>query len=512
MTTAIEVLHGGWPSSDAYAKRARHQRLALGLAALGAAAVCAGAIVANGGDILLVAPLAAVLVVALVIRHPVVGVYLVFAAALLFEQFPIAGLETITAQSRIFQNVSAYTPLPIRLSIADLLLVLTAAGLGVRRLTGAHERMRLGPLGWGIAAYAAAFVLSGLIGTARGGMDLEVALNELRAPFEFCAVYFLAANLVRERGQVGVVVGMFVAIVGVKALQGILNYQAAPGWSSYDAGAVTGHEDVVFFDAAVALAVVMVVLRVRSKLFLLLLALQPLILAALLLDQRRTGFIALAAVLAVVTLLLIFASPRRGLLLAGVAAVAVASYVVLFWDATGPLAEPVRAIRGVVDPRSVSSRDQSSNAWRQIENHNIAFTIQQVPLTGVGLGEKYLVHQQPPPLYDFIYWQYITHNALLWLWLKAGPIAALAFWSVVARALLVGSAVFVRGRDRRVRWIAALPVALVVSQVVFSSVDLGLTYSRSMIVLGTALGLLTYLADRAVPEARRSPMPARVAA
>ena len=285
--------------------------------------------------------------------------------------------------------------------------------------------------------------------------------------------------------------------VGVKALQGILNYQDAPGWSAYDAGAVTGHEDVVFFGTAVALAIVMAVLGVRTKLFYVLLALQPVLLTALLLDQRRTGFIALAVVLVVVAVLLIFARPKRGLLLAAVAGVAALSYIGLFWDASGPLAEPVRAVRSVVDPSSVSARDQSSSAWRQIENRNIAFTIQHLPLTGVGLGEKYLVHVQPPPLYDFIYWQYITHNALLWLWLKAGPIAAFALWTVIARALLVGSAIFVRGRDRRVRWIAALPVALVVSQILFSAVDLGLTYSRSMLVLGSVLGLLTYLADRA---------------
>jgi len=492
-----------WPSSDLYAARVRHAGLALGSIALALAIACAGAIVATGGDLMLVAPLAAAVIVVLVMAHPVVGVYLLFGAALLFEQFPIAGVDTITAQSHVFQNVSAYTPLPIRLSIADLLLLLTAAGLLVRRLTGAHERLRLGPLGWGIAAYAAAFVLSGLIGVARGGMDLEVGMNELRAPFELCAVYFVTANLVRERGQIGVLIWMFVTIVGVKALQGIVNYQDAPGWSSYDAGAVTAHEDVVFFDATVALAIVMAVLGIRTKLFWVLLALQPVILTALLLDQRRTGFIALAAVLLVITILLIFANPKRGLLLAGVAGVAALSYIALFWDASGPLAEPVRAIRSVVDQQSVSARDQSSSEWRQIENRNIAFTIGQLPLSGVGLGEKYLVHVQPPPLYDFIYWQYITHNALLWLWLKAGPVAALALWTVVARALLVGTAIFVRGRDARVRWIAALPVALVVSQIVFSSVDLGLTYSRSMIVLGAVLGLLTYLADRAMPGAGR---------
>jgi hypothetical protein len=501
MSASIDLV-GGWPSSDGYAMRASRGRLLLGIAAFAIAVLYAFAIAANGGDLVMVAPLAAAVVVVLVIAHPVIGVYLVFGAALLFEQFPIAGLAPITAQSHIFQNVSAYTPLPLRLSIADLLLLLTAAAMVVRRI-GAHERLRLGPLGWGIAAYAAAFVLSGFIGMARGGMDLEVGLNELRAPFELCAAYFLTANIIRERSQVGVLLWTFVLIVGVKAMQGILNYQNAPGWSAYDAGAVTGHEDVVFFGTTVALAIVMAVLGVRSRLFFVLLALQPVILTALLLDQRRTAFIALAVVLLVVAILLVFASPKRGLVLSAVAGVVAVSYVGLFWDATGPVAEPVRAVRSVVDPSSVSARDQSSSAWRQIENRNIAFTMGRLPLTGVGLGEKYLVHVQPPPLYDFIYWQYITHNALLWLWLKAGPVAAFALWATVARALLVGSAIFVRGRDRRVRWVAALPVALVVSQILFSAVDLGLTYSRSMLVLGAVLGLLTYLGDRASPGASR---------
>ncbi|TMC47064.1 MAG: hypothetical protein E6J23_00920, partial [Chloroflexi bacterium] len=296
MSASIDLV-GGWPSSERYATRASRGRMVLGIAALAIAILYALAIVAAGGDLLLVAPLAAAVVVVLVIAHPVVGLYLVFGAALLFEQFPIAGLSPITAQSHVFQNISAYTPLPLRLSIADLLLVLTAAGLIVHRLR-AHERLRLGPLGWGIAAYAAAFVLSGFIGMARGGMDLEVGLNEMRAPFELCAAYFLAANLIRDRSQLGVLLWTFVGIVGVKAMQGVLNYQDAPGWSAYDAGAVTGHEDVVFFGTTVALAIAMAILGIRTKLFYVLLALQPVILTALLLDQRRTAFIALAVVLA----------------------------------------------------------------------------------------------------------------------------------------------------------------------------------------------------------------------
>ena len=52
-----------------------------------------------------------------------------------------------------------------------------------------------------------------------------------------------------------------------------------------------------------------------------------------------------------------------------------------------------------------------------------------------------------------------------------------------------------------------MPVLLIVIQVVFSSVDLGLTYSRTMIVLGVSLGLMAYLGDAA--RAQELDAPAR---
>ena len=96
---------------------------------------------------------------------------------------------------------------------------------------------------------------------------------------------------------------------------------------------------------------------------------------------------------------------------------------------------------------------------------------------------------------SFPYWRFITHDALLWLWLKAGLLGAFALWFLVARALLVGVSLHRRVRDPLLRWAVTLPVALVVTQVVFSSVDLGLTYSRTMIVLGISLGILAFVAE-----------------
>jgi Kef-type K+ transport system membrane component KefB len=90
----------------------------------------------------------------------------------------------------------------------------------------------------------------------------------------------------------------------------------------------------------------------------------------------------------------------------------------------------------------------------------------------------------------------MTHDAVLWVWLKAGVAGLLAFWALVAQSAIVGGSLFRRLATPELKLIALLPVLLVTTQVVFSSVDLGLTYSRTMIVLGVTLGLSGYLTDQ----------------
>jgi hypothetical protein len=470
----------------------------LAAAGLALAATYAVAIVRSGGDALLLFPVFGALVVLGVLAHPAVGLYVVFGAAILFEQFLVPGLSPVTQYSRIFQNLSVYTPIPIRLSIVDLLILLTLAGVVAQRLRDRHEPLRIGVLGWAVIGYFSAFLLGIAIGAIRGGAwRPDVALNELRAPVQGCVAYFLAANLVRERRELQVFVWLFVLLVGVKALQGILNYFEAQSLS-YWLDATSSHEDVVFWGVPVALAVVALVLGLRSRLAYALFATVPIILVAELLSNRRVGFIALGVILVAITLLLCFSHPRRAATLAALGTIFLVAYGAIFWDADGPLAEPLRAVRSIVDPSDIAIVDQFSNQWREIENDNVAFTIQQLPVTGVGLGQRYLFEREPSEV-PFEYWRYITHNAPLWLWLKAGPLGAFALWFLVGRALLLGAALYRGLSDPSLRLVVALPIALVVSQIVFSSVELGLTYSRNMIVLGVALGLLSSVATQRSP-------------
>jgi hypothetical protein len=498
---------GGIPrSSDWYASRARRRSLIAASIAIVVAGAYAGAIVATEGDGRLVLPLVAILVVFAVLANPAVGVYMLFGAGLLFEQFTITGLAPITSQTHIFENLSEYTDIPLRMSLTDLLIVLTALSWAARLVTAKHQTARMGPFGWAVAVYLMVFGVGVAIGASRGGAwDPNATLGELRGPTYLFVVYFLAANLIRHRAQLAVLAWVLVAAVGVKAVQGLLNYQEALSGPLAVAAtianqAVTADEDVIFFDLAIALTVVLMLLGIRGRLTYTLLALQPLILAAEILTQRRAGFIALGAVLMAVTLLVLFSDTRRGIALIAIGTVCFGIYLALFWDQSGPLGGPIRAIRVVFDHSSVSTRDQSSDAWREIENRNIAYTISQLPLTGVGVGQQYIFREEPPALpASFTYWRYITHNALLWMWLKVGPLGAFALWFLVARVLLVASAAYVRLRDPALRAAAAAIVCLTVIQIVFSSVDLGLTYSRTMLVLAVTLGLGALIVQRGAP-------------
>ena len=215
----------GWQDGDGFASHVRRQQMIAAAAALTISVACAVVLVASDEKVLLLAVLGSALVGVVVLMRPVIGVYALFAGALLFEQTGITGLTPITEQVHFFKGIDTFTALPLHASPADLLLVLSAVSLVAAHVTG-RVPFRMGTFGWAVAGYGAAFVVGIAIGIARGAAwSADAAITELRSPLQMCVMYFLAASLIRERKQLTVLLWMFALLVGVKALQGILNYQ-----------------------------------------------------------------------------------------------------------------------------------------------------------------------------------------------------------------------------------------------------------------------------------------------
>jgi hypothetical protein len=321
----------GLRTAESYERRGQIRSALAVTAAIALSATYSVLTVATNGEPLLALGVVGALAIVAVFARPATGIYLAITAALLFEQWAVPGIDPLTAQTHFFDNVSSFTSIDLRSSPADLLIITCVLAWLLRR-DRENEPLRAGPLGWAVAAYGAAFIGGVGVGLAHGGgFNMIAALAELRGPLYFCALYFLTANLVRTRAQLVTVALLFGGLVGLKAFQAVANTGVMLN-AGLRLEAVTSHEDVIFFDVALALALAAVVLVGRSRMTYLLVAMVPAIILAELFTSRRVAFIALVAVFIVVSQLLFVARRRTMVWIVALATVGSIGYGAVFWE------------------------------------------------------------------------------------------------------------------------------------------------------------------------------------
>lgn len=482
-------------------KRQRREKL-FGAAALVALALAfAIALVRYTGPLPLAVGLAALVFSTAIALRPRFGLYLLLFCSLFLEQWGIAGIDPITAQIPFYQTLAGTGSLPIPVSPVEMILLLTLTVIVLPHIARRGVAFVRGPLlaplllFLGFVVASIAFGFAGGAGT--GPFDIRAAWEETRAFFYLGVTYLLASNLIQTRAQLRTFIWLFIAAVGLKSVQGIVRYVYVRS-NGLQVDAITGHEDVVFFSAFVLLLAGLLFFgeklepAVRKQMRVMFVVLPPLVFT-LLVTNRRLGFVVLAVGLALLAMLLF--RTRRDIFLRIVPLVLIGGtiYTALFWNGTGTLSEPIRAVRSLVAPET--ARDRSSNAWRVLENTNIDYNIRSAPITGLGFGRPYTFVVAQPALdaTGFTYWRYIAHNAIYWVWMKMGLIGFSFFWYLVGSAVVLGIVTFRQVRDGYLRALALVAAGVVLMQVIFSYGDLGLTYTRSMIFLGCMLGMLAIL-------------------
>ena len=99
---------------------------------------------------------------------------------------------------------------------------------------------------------------------------------------------------------------------------------------------------------------------------------------------------------------------------------------------------PANAVKSMIFSNQASYEDQLSNIYRMIENVNASFTIHAAPLTGVGFGNKFYIIIPMPDISFFVWWEYITHNSIIWIWMKSGVGGFLAMLFLIGMAVMTG--------------------------------------------------------------------------
>ena len=500
-------------------KRQRREQLIGAAGLIACAVVCAMALVLVTGPLPLALGVTALLGAVAIWARPRLGLYLLLFSAIFLEQWGIAGLDPLTVRFPFYQTLSGSSGLPLPISPVEMVLLVTLAAVLLPCLVRRETFVR-GPLWVPLLLFAAFVVVSITYGFASGGesggFDPRAAWEETRAFFYLGVIYVLACNVIKTRAQLRTVVWLFIAAIGFKSAQGIVRFIDVRT-NGLQVDAITGHEDVVFFAGFLLLLAGLLLFGARLdrgawQQVRVMLVITPPLVFTLIATNRRLGFVVVGVGLALVALLLL--RTRRDLFLRIVPPVlaCVGIYSALFWNGTGTLSQPIRAVRSLVTP--ATERDRSSNAWRDLENLNISYNIRSAPVTGLGFGRPYSFAVEQPPLdaTGFTYWRYIAHNAIYWVWMKMGLVGFILFWNLLGSAVVLGLVTFRQLRDGYLRALALVVVGVVLMQAIFSYGDLGLTYSRSMIFLGCMLGVLARLpalGDMVEPQALGAPVPRR---
>jgi hypothetical protein len=339
------------------------------------------------------------------------------------------------------------------------------------------------------------FFVAVIFGILRGlgaSANINFTLWESRFLVAMLLAYVLAANTIRTRTHVRTLMTLILVCVGLSGIEGV--------WRKFalvDAGLLGAvpeswyaHEDVVIWGLMIMLVVAQQIFggprwqRIIGPLLVLATGF------AMLLSERRAGYVAVILAFVALAIALFVVKRRAFWMFALPVLVAGAVYMPLFWNNTGTLGQPARAIRSISDP---DVRDASSNAWRDLEAINVRATIASDPLFGIGFGRPFLQVVEVPNISFFEFWNYESHHDILWVWMKTGALGFVAFFMLMLNGLSRSVWIAKTFSDPEFRIFGILSMSAIIMAFVFCYVDLGLTSSRIPIMLGILLGTVAVL-------------------
>jgi hypothetical protein len=437
-----------------------------------------------------------VLVLALVIvRWPVVGLFVAAASALFVEESPLR-IPIITDELNVFYwppDLAGQVERPFGYLILFIFLTLLVHNLLKRR-----KMLQGGQFLLPLLCFLGCVVLGVAHGLATGGIFKIITL-EIRPLWYLFLSYLLAYNLMKRYGSLRLFFWLVILAAGVKSLQGVYIYVVVLHGSLDGVRDIMAHEESFFFVSLLLLVFLFIVHYCYRPQFYVALLMVPCVFVALYANQRRTDYLALFAGM-VISWLLIFCikSHARKALGIGIVVflVIMTGYVLLFANGSGGFAEPARAVVSIFQP---DPQDAASNDYRVKENYDLKFTVSQDPLLGFGFGKAFFQPQLLPdltvgdPAFGGNPFRYVPHNTIYWIWMRLGYPGFFALWYLFGVVVIRGCLIARRLRDPYLQLVAIYIVAITFIEVFVAYSDYQLFTFRTVIYFGMLMGILLRL-------------------
>lgn len=443
--------------------------------------------------------------------RPETGVYFIFTASVTVEQFPYTVADrngAVTSQIPFFHTItpgSFVTPMEGLLGLVLAIWILQGIQSG-RRLfheSGIGARFR-----WLVLVVG----LYLLVGLARHG-HYKSALWEIKPLLYLSAMFLLASAYITTTERLRVLLWIFVLGCAAKAAYGLVIF-AEVRHAVPRPDAVLAHEESFFFGLFVCLVIGLWSFGVRGTLRRTATGLLPVVLMADMVNSRRTAWAVLicGSLLMAVVAYVRLPERRKRLSHCFIVVLAISAiYLPAYWNHTGSIAQPARAVRSVVSPNSTDARDSSSDKYRVIEDENLELNIRATYSAGKGFGVPidYAI-----PMADLTgiasMLEFVPHDGVYWIWMRTGVVGMGVFLLVIAQAM-ISALRLTRTRDREIAAYGALVACAIAAYVIMGQKDLGFYWFRIACCMGVLLGAMEARIRAVGPEpagAPAEPLPA----
>jgi hypothetical protein len=470
-------------------RRARLIWLVWFLSILGMTGVLAFLLLYSGPKLPIIAWLIFGLGIAAILYRPHFGVYLALIFSLmgdgiLIPWYPFVKNFSSTESIFFIHNSLIISPLEV------YLLVTLVSWLG-RAAMERKFKFYTGPLFWPAMVFTAFIIFGIAYGLSRGGI-VNVALWEARAIFYLPAMLVLVSNLITTRQRVNILLWVAMLAILFVGIYGTIDYFTNLKGASVNVDWIIEHATAVRMNTLFIFVVAVWMYRASPNKRFILPLMVPFVILIYLFAERRAAFLTLVIALAFMGIILFKENRRLFWMIIPPITLLFVVYLVAFWNSTNMLGLPANAVKSMIFSNQASYEDQLSNIYRMIENVNASFTIHAAPLTGVGFGNKFYIIIPMPDISFFVWWEYITHNSIIWIWMKSGVGGFLAMLFLIGMAVMTGIRVVLRMPKGDLSAIALTALLYIIMHFMYAYVDMSWDI-QSMVYVGTMMGLLNVL-------------------
>lgn len=434
-----------------------------------------------------------------ILYRPRLGVYLIIG-------FALVGDNVLLPWYPFNKNFSSYESIlfvskSLIFSPLETYIVLTYVSWLGRAGMQRKIEWYAGPLFWSMLIFTG-FITFGLVyGLSRGG-SVNIALWETRSIYYIPAMFVLTTNLVHKRSDVNALLWTIAIALFALSVSGVWFVATELNFNFKLVESIAEHGFSIRANTFFILLIAAWLFRDTSVKRIVLPLMSPLVLISYFANQRRAGYITIAIALLIVAIVLYRENRRAFWLIVPIVCVCAVVYLAAFWNASGGLGAPARAIKSVIVKDAGNARDNASNVYRVIEDANIMFTIKTAPLTGIGFGKPFYIVYPMPDISFFIWWQYITHNSIMWMWMQAGVGGFISMLFLIGSTIINGLRVLWRMPSDNMSVAALTAVLYVVMHFIYAYVDMSWDI-QSMAYIGVMIGLincLEHLVSRQEPQ------------